>query len=651
MKTKKILIISGIIVFLGLAAAVSLGTYQLFAVELASKPSVQFLQPLHKQSVSLGGSLVRFIARDKEGIEHVELWVDGELYASKKSELPQGSTPFPLVEMWQPDSAGQHVLTARAYNSKNRDTVASVVVQVSEETIVKELPMGLPPGDEGAEIPAPGDGVPPGDTGAEVPAAEEEEVEEYVPMLDYSIPIQPLEGFLSEPVTPILDMISRFKLPGGAAFEYTAILLEVEALSLETDRAYDGVACYFSLNDSTPERVPESIPGEEANFIEADEGNFWDIQSLLGGDNKRIVYVDVDSEGVAVFLSCVGFDIGDPETTAYDLGKMDYIYSMHDWDGSLLWGRVYGNDGWFDLSFTIRIAMSEDDLLPQPILQFSEHGNLFDFMDSLYWVYPEEAMELIDGYIIMANDNLMKVIDDPREQGIMLYAGENDLGGMVPPCGQTYTYQVYAFQGDPIFGVKSPPSNPVSTTSPPCYQCARVTFDQLYLICLNGDATIFNPHDCGSGNSGDMNIEYYLDRFNDPAHDVDYENYMGCSYGNFWANDKKFNKGGGNFCIGMADDSSYVIYDIPFADGDELWLPLEYRDFLTIGMNWYDMDTFNDDRMCDGEYIFSFYDLNEIASQPGRKMTFHKYFNERGGGKCGMTFTIHLLEEPPPSDE
>lgn len=99
MKTKKILIISGIIVFLVLAAAVSLGKYQLFTVELASWPSVQILQPLHEQSVSLNGSLVRFIARDKEGIEHVELWVDGGLYASKKSELPQGSTPFPFVEL------------------------------------------------------------------------------------------------------------------------------------------------------------------------------------------------------------------------------------------------------------------------------------------------------------------------------------------------------------------------------------------------------------------------------------------------------------------------------------------------------------------------------------------------------------------------
>ncbi len=212
MKTnKKILIIAGIIVFLGLAAAVSLGTYHLFAVELASRPSVQFLQPLHEQSVSLSGSLVRFIARDKEGIEHVELWVDGELHASKKSELPQGSTPFPFVELWQPDSAGQHVLTARAYNSKKRDTVVSVVVQVSEETVVvKELPMDLPPGDEGAEVPAPGDGVPPGEAGAEAPAAEEEEAKEYISMLDDSIVIEPLDGFLSEPVTPIMDMIPRF---------------------------------------------------------------------------------------------------------------------------------------------------------------------------------------------------------------------------------------------------------------------------------------------------------------------------------------------------------------------------------------------------------------------------------------------------------
>jgi len=362
MKTKKILIISGIVVFLGLAAAVSLGTYQLFAVELASRPSVQFLQPLHEQSVSLSDFLVRFIARDKEGIEHVELWVDGELYASKKSELPQGSTPFPLVELWQPDAAGGHVLTARAYNSKNRDTVVSVIVQVNEEIIVKEPPANLPPGDEGAEVPAPGEGVTPGDTGAEAPAAEEEEEKEYISLLDDSIVIQPLEGFLSEPVTPILDMISRFKLPGDT-FLTSARLLEVEALYLETDRSYDGVFCFMSLAGSEEERIPE----DDREYIRSGPGNLWDIQALLGRENSRIVSLDVETAELNVYLECWGAIYEEEgEGFVYYLGILDFPHPSSDWDGRLLEKYIIGDSGWFRVGYEIRIAESAEGGLPAP---------------------------------------------------------------------------------------------------------------------------------------------------------------------------------------------------------------------------------------------------------------------------------------------
>lgn len=94
-----------------------------------------------------------------------------------------------------------------------------------------------------------------------------------------------------------------------------------------------------------------------------------------------------------------------------------------------------------------------------------------------------------------------------------------------------------------------------------------------------------------------------------------------------------------------------MVNDIPFVTTDELWLPLDDYEVLSVGMNWYDLDHFSDDRQCEGEYVFSFMDLNEIAAQPNRRMTINKYFNERGGGSCGMQFTISVLQETPPSDE
>ena len=631
MKTKKILIFTGIFVFLGLAATVSLGTYQLFAVELASRPSVQFLQPLHEQNVSLDDLLVRFIARDKEGIEHVELWVDGELYASKKSELPQGSTPFPFVEMWQPDSAGQHVLTARAYNSKNRDTVASVVVQVSEETIVKELPADLPPGNAGAEAPAPGDGVP--------TAAEEEEAKEFISLLDDSIEIESLEGFMSETDRPILDMIPKIRLPGDT-FLTGSQLLEVEALSLETDRAYDGVFCYLNLAHYPGERIPDN----DSEYIRAGPGNYWDIQSLLGRENSRIVYIDEDSLTLDIELECWG--VLEEAGSVYNLGTLNASHPSSDWDGRLLEKYIIGDSGWFRVGYEIRIAESAEDGLPAPVLSYNCFNPPSYNICHLVWDYKDEPIEEIDGFIIKQNETLLTLIEDPNFDRLVI----NDLDGSLPTCSRTYQYQVIAYQGDPILGEKSPPSNPVWITGRACYSSAIVIFEYINPIKLTGDdSSIVSLDIGGEGEREDFDTELSIS--DDPPEWEEYN--QGCSYANLWANDQNIDVGSSDRwdCFHWTTGVAYRVIDQRFIDNDTLIEPLDITETLTIGMNVYDHDRLADDKQCYGEYEYSPRDLINITKLPGHSKTYTRYFCESGGGCCKMQYTIKVIPQTPPSDD
>ena len=96
MKGRKIAIIFGIAIFIAFAILFSLGLYRFLAVDLASHPLIVFHEPLQDHSIPLGSVFVRFSARDKEGIEHVELWVDGELYAARRSSCRRVAALTPL---------------------------------------------------------------------------------------------------------------------------------------------------------------------------------------------------------------------------------------------------------------------------------------------------------------------------------------------------------------------------------------------------------------------------------------------------------------------------------------------------------------------------------------------------------------------------
>ena len=229
-----------------------------------------------------------------------------------------------------------------------------------------------------------------------------------------------------------------------------------------------------------------------------------------------------------------------------------------------------------------------------------------------------------------------------------------DTWGTYPPCSKTFTYEVYAYQVDPVFGIISPSSNTVSLTAVPCYDWVTVTFEDLILTCLSGDASI----NWCVGHTGDVpqNMIDWWPFYRECPYIGHYDDSNGCSYGTLWTNDKRINigYGGGNFvlCKEMADGSCYEVENACYTvTTNKLWIPLDATESLVIGMNWYDNDRYNDDRQCYAEYRFTPRDLQDIAALSNHRETYLKYFSERGGGSCALRFTIHLLKETPPSEE
>lgn len=112
-----------------LAVAAALG-YLFLWPRGATRPLVLIHSPRHGEQIEVGQEVtVRSVARDESKVVRVELWVDGQLQESQTSNLPGGSSPFPLLARWQPTSPGTHTLIARAFNARGGQGQASVNVE------------------------------------------------------------------------------------------------------------------------------------------------------------------------------------------------------------------------------------------------------------------------------------------------------------------------------------------------------------------------------------------------------------------------------------------------------------------------------------------------------------------------------------------
>lgn len=102
--------------------------------EAASQGEIFFRSPKEGEHVTSGEQVqVRILARDEQKVVRLEFWVDGTLLEAQTSNIPGGINPFPMLTSWQP-TAGAHTLIARAFNSKNQTSQATIHVEASAAT-------------------------------------------------------------------------------------------------------------------------------------------------------------------------------------------------------------------------------------------------------------------------------------------------------------------------------------------------------------------------------------------------------------------------------------------------------------------------------------------------------------------------------------
>lgn len=134
-RRSKLPVIMGIVGVLSciLSVAVLLGYFFLFPKDAAARPLVLIHAPHHGDQFEVGQTAtVHATARDENNITRLELWVNGDLVEVETSALSEGISPFPILANWQPQSAGTHTLTVRAFNSLGTRTHSSITVEAIE---------------------------------------------------------------------------------------------------------------------------------------------------------------------------------------------------------------------------------------------------------------------------------------------------------------------------------------------------------------------------------------------------------------------------------------------------------------------------------------------------------------------------------------
>lgn len=626
-------------------------------------PVVDIYEPLYASEVSIHDTvIVRAIARDAQGVQRVELWVDDELAHVLTSQLPEGSNPFPLIADWRPNSLGRHTLIVRAFNQQGGSGIAAVTVDSLD------FPASGPPGayevKEGETL----EGL------AEEYRTSVEEIMEHNPGLDgrvgpgdsVLIPPDPAEEDPPDTATP---MPMPESLPEGGPPELTmpiepSILqqirlprlfdprpapsqeIQVEAISLEVDKEYDGVACYVSLAGAEIERVPAA-----GDLLEMGE-RMWNIAAELGGDNSRVLSIPEEENWLDVEVHCMGIFLTDGGGNVLDLGVLEDRHYDTEWDGRLLDQRVTGPQGWFRVMYRIASPSGEgggdgDDgiltvITPPRNLKttfWSGEGYGFNFD------YPTGTAEIVDGYHLFRNGDLIRDIATPfRDYHLpdsdftrfFIPLSESDF---YPTCPHIHDFTLTAYMDVPETGrIESLHSNTVTVEGDPteCYERkgVKITFEQIYAWCLQVDNCLYHP-------TGLLKVDEDGNAIG-CVHDCDPNTTWGCPYGNIWINGEEVVDmwGGLNSASIYTFPTPYLHVDPDEASTVVILGPL---DDLTVTMKWWDYDVWTgDDRFCHGEHTITAYELNQIRTSDYRRKTYNPEY-DGGGGNCYLRVLIEVL--------
>ncbi len=140
----KKLYISLAVLALGAFAFVLGGVVFFFVVRPISadtRPAVIIHSPPSGSEFKLGQDLaVQSLSSDPQGIQSVELLVDGMLVRSNPAPLGQPSPQLTLMQTWNPDQAGMHILTVRATNARGNTGQAAINLTVVNPTVSTPTP-------------------------------------------------------------------------------------------------------------------------------------------------------------------------------------------------------------------------------------------------------------------------------------------------------------------------------------------------------------------------------------------------------------------------------------------------------------------------------------------------------------------------------
>ncbi|MBN1263934.1 MAG: thrombospondin type 3 repeat-containing protein, partial [Anaerolineales bacterium] len=100
-----------------------------------TRPVVWFEDPSSGAEVLAGENLdIIAVARDEDRISRFELWLDGVLVEVFNSDLPEGTSPFPLVTRLRIEDPGSHTLIARAFDTSGERAHATVMLMANAGT-------------------------------------------------------------------------------------------------------------------------------------------------------------------------------------------------------------------------------------------------------------------------------------------------------------------------------------------------------------------------------------------------------------------------------------------------------------------------------------------------------------------------------------
>lgn len=516
-----------LVVVLCLVVALGAGAYWYFSVppvEAAEKPTVSIDSPGHGDEVTIGEAVqISATARDPTKIERIEIWIDGQPEQSQDSALPGGTSPFPIMFMWAPDTPGNHTVVVRAYNMAGESGQASVAVTAvegpeipagceGEEVFEHEVQMGetvegiaggydvtveqivaCNPGLDPTVMPDPGTillipsilepgeqerppDLPPPDDAEQPPEAppEAEELpgEELPPAEEEPPPGEEAPPEVEEPPE------EAGPPPEPPEPEVPTVTLAFEALELEVDQAYDNVYCMVQLADAPMEHVPE------AGSFTPVGGNYWDIQAELAGMNSR--QVEVVGDTLRVEAECFGW-IG---INGWSLGHFIREHGDAEWTGEEIEVTAIADDGkWFRVVYRI---CPDFPCEPRPVPPAPTNLHSFTFWGFHFvgWDYEVEDEDDIDGFRLYRDDVMIYQLAHPAWRAMIAMP-------VAVPCGTDYTYHVTAYRGFPGVGPESDPSNTVTRSGDPCPRTVAVTFETLHTGCMAAD-TCPDPHVCST---------------------------------------------------------------------------------------------------------------------------------------------------------